>query len=727
MTKRRTKLLLIASTISFALIVIAVFVFIFSFSADTIVRYEDGSVSRKWTVEGDSATMILDNTTLAGADKIQLGFQTTGTTETREGWDINLPAEVKRDNIFLTANNSPSISNIAVDPSSGDIYLAAGTYQNSTSGGGGKKFMIYHLDKNGALVNRIGSDIFADLNDLSIHHYPVTLAVGSSGNLYVVDALNTGSNWYSTFWLYIFTPQGNSLQKFNLSQLAQSLGYHPYQGIKDVAIDPSDGTYYITFSKTDNMDRVTTDQIVQLDTNFKKIRSIDVGGSYIYGYGSFYSNAQKLAVSKNYLVSFGAGSLVVYNKTTLNKIVEKKILDLDGYYGSMGDPAISVDESKVFFYRYVNYPEDKKIRVFNLGDLSLIKEIPANLTWYGQYTGSNIALDSANNSYMVDNSWQVIQSGGYTYFHKIVVKSFGGGAPTNPSHFPSGNLALSKVDSGQDDTNWENLSWTGSAPDKTSISGCIVAGNDTENLPAISDANCLTASGNFPTPPRGRYANIVMALKTSDGMVTPTVFDLTAFYRPPSEAKITSVSPNSNSYYGLTIIKGSGFGNEEGQLKFQGVDVPTSYIISWKDGEIAARVPYGTIDGKWEIRPKNKDIVIDSPADYHILNPVVSSFSAVRQNGKIILTVQGSKFMGDYAESTGYKGGIFIGANLIPQQNISEWKDTEVKIEVPATDQFALGKVQVMTPPQYPYMPIYSWNNGITGISAEQYDQAKVQ
>ena len=723
MAKRKIKSLVVLISISI-FFVSGLVIFLFSkFSADSIVKYQDGTISREWSVEEDNSMMSLENTILAGSDKIQLGFEQPSVEVDRE---ISLPAQAKSDWIFQNVSNSPNTSSIAVDNSTGDIYLVTGNSRTAANSRGYLKYIIYHLDSDGKFINKIGEQYFADLDPLT-QHYPIRISVGPSGNIYMVDAVSTGTNWYSNFLLYIFSPNGTLVSSQNLSNLAQSLGYHPYTGIKDVAIDSSNGTFYITFSKTDTMDRVTTDQIVQLSSSFQKLRSIDVGGRYTGGSGSFYSTAEKLTVSDKYVVSFGSSNLVVYNKTNLNKLTEKQILNIPtDYEGSFGNIAISKDESKIFFYRYINSPEDKKIRIFNTVDLSLVKEIPLNLSWYAQYTGQNFAIDPQNNTYMVDNSWEKIPTSSYAYYHKIVVKSFNGSVGAQ-NHLAQGKVAINNIDSGQNDTDWNSLNWSGFVPTSTSIIGCVVANNNIDQLPIIQDSDCIPSPGGLTGAPKGRYANIVFRLTTNNTLVTPMLAGLSVLYRPVGQSQIQSVSPAQNSYYGITNIQGAGFGNEEGVLKFSNIAVPSSFIISWKNEQIITRIPFNSVNGKWEVYPRNSDEVIVSANDYLIKNPIINSFSAAIESGKIVLTITGQKFMGGHNSTTGYKGGVYIGANFIPQKNILEWRDDTIKIIVPATNAFSIGKVIVMTPPQYPYISIASWNTGVIGVSAGQYDSSKVR
>lgn len=123
------------------------------------------------------------------------------------------------------------------------------------------------------------------------------------------------------------------------------------------------------------------------------------------------------------------------------------------------------------------------------------------------------------------------------------------GLATAPSYASVGTFASAVLDSGNANTSWISIGWTGTTPTNTAIGISLEVGNTSS-----PDARWSVSRPYVTTPavlglPKGRYARVLLAMASTDPTQTPTLQSITVTYQPP-----TSPGPGGIDLVALTIL-----------------------------------------------------------------------------------------------------------------------------------------------------------------------------
>ncbi len=159
-------------------------------------------------------------------------------------------------------------------------------------------------------------------------------------------------------------------------------------------------------------------------------------------------------------------------------------------------------------------------------------------TWDGTAIGggSPISVGSQRRLYCVGYNQSVLQIG------------FATGSPTGFTYLPSGSWVSEVFDSGNPNTTWSSLTWTGTTPAGTAVGASLFVGNTSVPGSTWSLSPPSAASPASLHLPEARYARLIVALVSTNSSQTPTISSIAVAYEVPA------ASSPAFSYWGLGLI-----------------------------------------------------------------------------------------------------------------------------------------------------------------------------
>ncbi len=121
-------------------------------------------------------------------------------------------------------------------------------------------------------------------------------------------------------------------------------------------------------------------------------------------------------------------------------------------------------------------------------------------------------------------------------------------SPGGVGFAPVGTWVSAVFDSGQANTTWASLTWVAATPANTAVGAAIQVGNTSSPDLSWTLSPPSVASPTTLSLPKARYARVLVALVSSDGLSTPTVASVTVtFVRPVPTS-------SASSYWGLGLL-----------------------------------------------------------------------------------------------------------------------------------------------------------------------------
>jgi len=665
--------------IGIAVLAAGVFVFQSKFSADETVSIGNQEFTRSWSVKADSDKIKLEDAIIAD-DKVVLSSAERKVTETA----------------FSLKSPGNFIGYTAVGPS-GEIAAVSKNCQ----------FWILNSDgsqKAKTNICKYERELPGGGFGRSEDHQFQGASFDQEGNLFVLDMMikNLYVGAESEYFVFVkkFSADGTELQSIDLSEQFFWLSTFGFD------VDRENGDIYVSGG---NMSSQHQQLLLKLSKEGETIKQlltaaydIDIVGDSLVTYTGVTS-----------------GHIIFWDK---EKFTQQKSFKIDQYTNGQNLPgriSFNSDASKIFY----NVTMQPKVRVFSGENGTELSSVP---------TPNNSAYSTtvyANRIYYT--ALKQVQ-GASSYVTQVVATPIEDSSTIN-EYLPKGSSSIAKIDSGQNETTWNKVTWTGSVPSKTSIKACIVS-YDLQIEAQNGTENCVSASGqNFPVQAKGRFADLKLVLETSDKTVTPSLSNFSVTYKVSKQAMISSVTAKGNYAGSSMTIKGKGFGSLEGAVFIGGAEIKKEAVAVWKDDLIEIlSIPIGAKHGKISVLPAASNTESDPadsslefityPTDFPLLNPIVESFSRqLMSDGSVQVTVTGKNFGNQ-------KGSVYVGVKFgagPTSKYISSWAPEKIIFTLPYPKKNPTnweGKIRVIT---------YEKTAGITtktfwDISKEQYTKPEL-
>lgn len=387
-----------------------------------------------------------------------------------------------------------------------------------------------------------------------------------------VDAQN--NLWAGTFgtqkYYYIDGNSGQILKTLDVS----SVNHTPYGALID--------SYGILWSSGHDENHV-----LRLDPSDDSFERIDIG-HFVYGLG--------IDQNDHLFISGWDNSKLTRLNIKTNEIEWTK----QGYYQSRGiavtdDGDVWVANSGVGTVTRWSNDGDVKINI-SVGNTPTGVAVDAEgKVWVVNYGDEYIKrIDPATNE--IDLSKRII--GGYHYGYSDMT-----GIVARTVTTKTGTWTVI-YDSGNENTEWGQISWNGFTPEGTSISVKARSSHDQQNW---SDWETVANNQKMQTIPPGRYIQIETTLQIVSGEASPILYDLTIRSLSAIDCGYFYPNPfNPEQETGYFVLCESGMG----EIKIYNVanDLVTSLVI-----------PENTTKISWQGKNKN-DLMVTNGSYFYIIN-----------------------------------------------------------------------------------------------------------
>lgn len=194
----------------------------------------------------------------------------------------------------------------------------------------------------------------------------------------------------------------------------------------------------------------------------------------------------------------------------------------------------------------------------------------------------------------------------------------------------------------------------------TSQGSGVVTFNDVSATQVAWSSNQIIAS----VPSGAKTGPVLVIVGSPNGLASNNNFVLSL----PNPV-ISSVSPASGIYGAQVTVTGSGFGNTQGSIAFNGIP---STVQSWSDGQITTSVPTGASTGPILV---NIGGVNSNGASFVVPTPQITGISPTSGPTGTQVIITGANF----GQNTGS-----VTFNQTPA-NVSSWTSTQIIATVPST------------------------------------------
>jgi predicted GH43/DUF377 family glycosyl hydrolase len=169
----------------------------------------------------------------------------------------------------------------------------------------------------------------------------------------------------------------------------------------------------------------------------------------------------------------------------------------------------------------------------------------------GTWDGSSVAAPYLAT---VGGELRMYYSGYNTTSTSVLQIGYAVWSPTGTAYASLGTWVSAVFDSGDPNTTWLSLSWTGTTPPNTGVAASAQVGST-----SVPTASWVLSTPSLTSPvslslPKARYALVIVALLSSDGVATPTFDAITLTFERPAPAGATSSAYGGLGLLGIVLL-----------------------------------------------------------------------------------------------------------------------------------------------------------------------------